>query len=386
MIKILEELKDLIPPLSTDEKAQLEKNCIEQGIRDPLVLAEYPDENAEMQTVLADGHNRYGIAQDNGLPYKTVTNQFDSLDAVKLWMIDNQKGRRNLSDWVKLELAQVKREILAAKGKTKQGTRTDLLSTIDKMLPEPKHNTRKEIAKDLGWSTGKVAMADKVRKHIETNQDKELQEKLRANKVSINQAYQELKKKEKLEERKAYIEQQKKDIEQQKLPEINSEYDILVFDPPWPYGREYDPDSSRVANPYPEMSIQQIKEIEAPGKDSSIMFLWATHQFLRDAFDILEDWGYIYKATMVWNKEKIGMGYWLRMQCEFCLLAVKGKPIWDITDWRDIFSEPRRQHSRKPDSFFNQIDKYFPYASKLEYFSREQREGWSVYGNETNKF
>ncbi len=24
------------------------------------------------------------------------------------------------------------------------------------------HNTQKEIAKDLGWSTGKVAMADKV--------------------------------------------------------------------------------------------------------------------------------------------------------------------------------------------------------------------------------
>lgn len=388
MFKIVQVLKDLIPPLNPDERQQLEQNCKEEGIRDPLVIAEYPDENGEVNTVLADGHNRYAIATENGLQFDTTTKQFESLDAIKLWMIDNQKGRRNLSDWVKLELAQVKREILAAKGREKQGERTDLLSIMDKRL-EPKHNTREEIAKDLGWSSGKLARAEKVRKHIETNEDQELRQKLRANEVSINQAYQELKEKEKaakIAERKAYIEQQKRDIEQQNLPEINSEYDLLVFDPPWPYGREYDPQSSRVANPYPEMSIQEIKNIDVPAKKDSIMFLWTTHQFLRDAFEILDEWGYTYKATMVWNKEKIGMGHWLRMQCEFCLLAVKGKPIWDITDWRDIFSEPRREHSRKPESFFNQIDSYFPYASKLEYFSREQRKGWSVYGNETNKF
>jgi len=32
------------------------------------------------------------------------------------------------------------------------------LSTIDKV----NHNTQKELASELGWSTGKVAMADKV--------------------------------------------------------------------------------------------------------------------------------------------------------------------------------------------------------------------------------
>ena len=357
MFKIVQALKDLIPPLNPDERQQLEQNCKEEGIRDPLVIAEYPDENGEVNTVLADGHNRYAIATENGLQFDTTTKQFESLDAIKLWMIDNQKGRRNLSDWVKLELAQVKREILAAKGKEKQGERTDLLSIMDKRF-EQKHNTREEIAKDLGWSSGKIARAEKVRKHIETNEDQDLRQKLRTNEVSINQAYQELKEKEKaakIAERKAYIEQQKRDIEQQNLPEINSEYDLLVFDPPWPYGREYDPQSSRVANPYPEMSIQEIKNIDVPAKEDSIMFLWTTHQFLRDAFEILDEWGYTYKATMVWNKEKIGMGHWLRMQCEFCLLAVKGKPIWDITDWRDIFSEPRREHSRKPESFFNQM-------------------------------
>jgi hypothetical protein len=39
------------------------------------------------------------------------------------------------------------------------GDKKSPLSTIDK--PDiKKHNTRNEIASDLGWSTGKVAMAD----------------------------------------------------------------------------------------------------------------------------------------------------------------------------------------------------------------------------------
>jgi hypothetical protein len=45
------------------------------------------------------------------------------------------------------------------KGRENQGTRTDLLSTVDKKLG---HNTREELATELGWSTGKVAMADEV--------------------------------------------------------------------------------------------------------------------------------------------------------------------------------------------------------------------------------
>lgn len=265
-------------------------------------------------------------------------------------------------------------------------TEKEGLSIVDKPTPEPTHNTREEIASDIGFSTGKVAMADKVKKHIEENKDEELKEKLRNNEVSINRAYQELRKAEKLKEREEYIEQQKRDIAESNLPEIKDSFDLLVFDPPWPYGRKYDPETSRVANPYPEMSIPEIKAINVPSKDSSIMFLWTTHQFLPDAFDILKDWGYDYKATMVWNKEKIGMGYWLRMQCEFCLLAVKGKPVWDVNNWRDIFSEPRREHSRKPDAFYEKINEYFPYMSKLEYFSREQREGWEVFGNEIDKF
>jgi N6-adenosine-specific RNA methylase IME4 len=133
------------------------------------------------------------------------------------------------------------------------------------------------------------------------------------------------------------------------------------------------------------MSIEDIKKIEMPLMNDSVVLLWTTHKFLPDAFDILKEWNLEYKATLVWNKEKIGMGAWFRMQCEFCLVGIKGKPYWNNTTFRDILNEPRREHSRKPDSFFEMIEQ-ITLGRRLEYFSREKRNGWEVFGNDINKF
>lgn len=164
------------------------------------------------------------------------------------------------------------------------------------------------------------------------------------------------------------------------------QYDVIVIDPPWPYGREYDPDTSRVANPYPEMSLEEIADLKLPMEESTaVVFLWTTHAFLKHAFGLLEKWGLMYKATIVWDKEKMGMGATIRMQCEFCLLAVKGKPLLQGASIRDIIREPRREHSRKPIAFYELVEK-LTVGTKLDYFSREQREGWDAYGAETGKF
>jgi len=153
------------------------------------------------------------------------------------------------------------------------------------------------------------------------------------------------------------IENQKKDIEELKPEkELKGVYDIIVVDPPWNYGREYDPETSRVASPYPEMKQSELLDLKLPFDDKGILFLWTTHQFIWDAKELLEKWGYEYKAILVWNKEKMGMGSWFRMQCEFCLLGIKGKPFWNIKDMRDIISEGRTKHSQKPEGFYNLID------------------------------
>lgn len=189
----------------------------------------------------------------------------------------------------------------------------------------------------------------------------------------------------KIRERANDIAKQKQDIESGILPTLNGKFSVVSVDPPWPYGRQYDPEGSRAANPYPEMSIQEISSIELPLENDAIIFLWTTHAFLPDSFAILKNWGAEYKATIVWNKKKIGMGAWFRMQCEFCLVGIIGKPFWQNTKFPEIIEEPRREHSRKPDAFFELVNQITA-GKKLEYFSREKRAGWENFGNEPEKF
>lgn len=190
---------------------------------------------------------------------------------------------------------------------------------------------------------------------------------------------------EKKEERKEKIEEVKKKIEQENLI-ITNLYDVIVIDPPWEYGREYDPEGSRVASPYPEMSFDELCNIEIPAKDNCVIWLWTTHQFIWEARELLRMWGFEYKAILTWDKEQMGMGHWLRMQCEFCLLGIKGNPLWDIKDLRDIIRSKRREHSRKPPEFYEMIQKNFT-GKFTDYFSREKfSDKWDCYGAETEKF
>jgi hypothetical protein len=102
-ITILEELKELIPPLLSDELLQLEKNILEFGVRDPLTVWETTDDaihgNGSKTPifVLIDGHNRFEIIIKNSLDYRISLMSFPSLNAVKEYMIDYQLGRRNLT-------------------------------------------------------------------------------------------------------------------------------------------------------------------------------------------------------------------------------------------------------------------------------------------------
>ena len=229
------------------------------------------------------------------------------------------------------------------------------------------------------------------------NREKELSNQvmdeieLKGEVITPSKVQKEIRKIIKKEKRIYEIKEQIEEIENGNIPELKGLYDVISIDPAWNYEGEnknttsYDVNGRRVANPYPEMSTQEIKNINLPLMEDAIVFLWTTHKFLPDAFDILRSWELDYKATLVWNKEKIGMGAWFRMQCEFCLVGIKGKPYWNNTIYRDIMNEPRRQHSRKPDVFFDMVDK-ITLGRKLEYFSREKREGWEVFGNDINKF
>ena len=53
---------------------------------------------------------------------------------------------------------------------------------------------------------------------------------------------------------------------------------------------------------------------------------------MREAFTALDAWGFTQKTILTWAKDRMGMGDWLRGQTEHCLMAVRGKPIVELTN------------------------------------------------------
>lgn len=186
-------------------------------------------------------------------------------------------------------------------------------------------------------------------------------------------------------QREEEIEEQIEEIQSNKFQPPSGLFDVIVIDPPWPYGTKYDPNGRRAANPYPEMSLDEIKAIKLPASNDCVLWLWTTHKFMRYSFEILDVWGFRDVAIVTWVKDRMGLGSWLRSQSEFCIMAVKGKPTINLTNQTTVINGALREHSRKPDEFYQFVDGLCV-GYKLDWFSRQNRDGWVTFGNDTGKF
>lgn len=233
-MEINEEFKKLIPALSNEEYAQLEHNCLQDGIRDAIVV---------WNDFIIDGHNRYEIAQKHGLEFRTESKQFDTEREAKEWMINNQFGRRNLSNYQRSVLALQLEEVFKEKAKENQGIRTDIYQKSEESFKPI--DTLKEVAKVANVSHDTIAKV----KVIEAKADEGTKEKLSSGEVSINQVYQEIKKEEKKEakeeERRILAEEGAKkaididfrlgDFEEVFKDIVDGSIDCIITDPPYPY-------------------------------------------------------------------------------------------------------------------------------------------------------
>ena len=188
------EFKALIRSLTEAEYSALESSVLSEGCRDAIIVW-------RGHGIIVDGHNRYEICQKNGIAFRVEERDFPDRQAVKVWILKNALARRNLTDGERFEVAillkdalvQTGREKMSAGGGDKKSEAAKSgLSLNDKAdLPkeEPKHDTRKEMASNLGWSTGKVAQAEVVRK-----EDPEKWDEVKAGTKTVNAAYIEVKK------------------------------------------------------------------------------------------------------------------------------------------------------------------------------------------------
>jgi len=179
-------------------------------------------------------------------------------------------------------------------------------------------------------------------------------------------------------------------------------FGCVLADPPWSF-RTYDGKSAvptQGADPYGTMSIADLKgmPVEAVAAPDCALFMWIVGAHLIEALEVAEAWGFVYKTdAFIWTKPRgdtpdlfvqqhsMGMGYWTRKEAETCLLFTRGKPKRIGKGVRQIIEAPRREHSRKPDETHARIQQLVagPY---LELFAREPRAGWTIWGNQTDKF
>ena len=234
-MKIKEEFKNLIPALSVEEFKQLEENCLAEGIRDAIIT---------WHGYIIDGHNRYEIATKNELQYESIEKSFDSEDDVKEWMIHNQFGRRNLSNYQRSVLALELESVFSARAKEKELERKTTFHKSEKSNIETV-NTVKEISKVANVSHDTIAKV----KVIQATATPEVKAKLSTGEVSINQVYQDIKKEEKQQiktderERLAKIGKNKKieidfrlgDFEEVFADLPDGSIDCIITDPPYPY-------------------------------------------------------------------------------------------------------------------------------------------------------
>jgi len=167
------------------------------------------------------------------------------------------------------------------------------------------------------------------------------------------------------------------------LPPPKECYDLVLADPPWQY--DFSETTTReVERHYPTATTEEIIAQKPKTTDNAILFLWATAPKIKEALAVMDGWGFTYKTHAVWDKERIGMGYWFRGRHEILLVGVKGNASPPTEDKRtdSIFSEARREHSRKPECVYTWIEQAFPGAVKIEMYSRQKRKGWMSWGLE----
>jgi ParB-like chromosome segregation protein Spo0J len=146
------EFKSLIPPLNKGEYEGLKEDIKAHGCRDPLIIW-------KGQGIILDGHHRYEICEELKLPFETVEYEFADRTGAEIWMIKNQRGRRNLNESQRSMLAVALEALYGEQAKNRQGTRTDLGQKLDQ---SEKGRSAEKAANEMGISHQTVNSAKKV--------------------------------------------------------------------------------------------------------------------------------------------------------------------------------------------------------------------------------
>ena len=171
-------------------------------------------------------------------------------------------------------------------------------------------------------------------------------------------------------------------------------FDLIAADPPWTFktyserGQKKSPQAHYSCLPIEAIAALPVADLAAA---DCWLLLWTCAPLLDVAFDVLAAWRFDYVSRTAWRKitcnglERLGPGYVVRTVHEDILIARRGRPAIG-KPFKSIFDGEAREHSRKPESFYRHAEQFAPGARRLDLFSRQRRPGWSVWGDQIDKF
>jgi len=178
------EFRDIVPPLMDEEYSQLEKNIMEDGIREPLVI---------WNGIIIDGNNRFKICAEHGIHFETVEKDLPDRQAAIEWIILNQFGRRNLSPGNRSILALKLEPIFREKARANMIATQNNKAGAATLKSAEQVETRKEIARIAGVGHDTI---DKVKRIIDLGTPEQVERIKKGDKGNtVNAIYREIKRK-----------------------------------------------------------------------------------------------------------------------------------------------------------------------------------------------
>jgi len=227
-LKFDKEFETLIPPLTESEFNALTDSIIDEGCRDPLVI---------WNKIILDGHNRYNICKKNGIIFKIVEKNFDDREQAKVWILENQLGRRNLNEAQRIDVVDklfgLKEKQDAKDRQLSRDRSGKFTTTVEKFKSRDKLGKKAKVS-------GKTYEKGIT---VKTEQPK-IWDKCLQGEISIDKAYKETKKHEKQRKINEKIAEGKNikisaDLRlgdfKKVLDDIpDNSIDIIITDPPYP--------------------------------------------------------------------------------------------------------------------------------------------------------
>lgn len=378
-------ISNIFPLIEGDQFEELVDDIRAHGVREPVWVFEGQ---------ILDGRNRYRAADLAGVDCPIRAYAGD--DPVSFVISLNLKRRH---------LNESQRGMVAAKLATmQQGSRTDIkhranlhevsaakagemLSVSERTVKTAK-SVQEKGAPELvsAVETGKISVSAAA--DIATKPKEEQREIVARGEKEILEAAKQIRAEKAVAKREERLDRIAEISKGNRELSTDARYPVIYADPPWRYENPPMGGTNRsIENHYPTMTLEEICALPVAelATDDAMLYLWATAPKLAECMKVIEAWGFEYRTNMVWDKEVIGMGYHARNQHEILLIAKRGNipPPQAGTQPASVHREKRAEHSAKPNFYYEMIEAAYPQLPKIELFCRSPRDGWSVWGNQS---